>query len=210
MKAYGRHVLPPRMHRVRFAGLFRAKGRQERMQRCRELMPSRPQTNDGQLAGFDGELQQSADPEEPDPLEEGSRVLCDTCRGDMQLAAELDGPTSCWLLQVVWLLATWLRQHPGSSVRTAIVRTVRQLQDQAGTGFERLMWATLNPRHVHFVPNHLLAFEAMLLQQLATTPRGTLPAAGRPKPPLPIAVKASAVKVSVVVAAVHRGGGPHE
>jgi hypothetical protein len=189
VEAYARHILPARLRRFRFAGLFRPKGRTARLARCRELLglsrhePLSTSTTSQELAATSHSLSMKAP--EYLPVEEQTELkhglFCSKCEQRMRRVIEIDGSMSCWMLKIALLVVAYLNQQRLSTlalsvdiemIQTALQQVIHRLQVEANidvseTSREWIRYAHVTPSDMYF---HAAYYDVLLLfiaQQIA-------------------------------------------
>lgn len=123
VEAYSDHILPARMHRCRYAGIFAPQGRSPRLEHCRSLLgePTAEQ------------IAEASDESEPNPFagdedaqeDEGSYVPCPVCREKTRLRFAIDGPITCELLRVAATVMDMMRAGSTLTIIAAICVVAR-------------------------------------------------------------------------------------
>jgi len=114
--AYARHILPARLRRFRFAGLFRPTGRTARLCHCRKLLgsveaePAAPSTPRHDHASTAHVMPAESTEELPDEFTSELKhgLFCSKCAQRMTRVIEIDGSMSCWMLKVALLVVAYL------------------------------------------------------------------------------------------------------
>ena len=189
VEAYARHILPARLRRFRFAGLFRPKGRTARLRHCRKLLGSveaepaaplmPPQDDTPAVHVIPAEAPEKAPEETTLELKHG--LFCSKCAQRMTRVIEIDGSMSCWMLKVALLVVAYLntqRLAPFSLtvdrelIKVALQQVLARLQaeatiTEAEVSREWMRYAHVTPGELFF---HEAYYEVMLLfiaQQIA-------------------------------------------
>jgi hypothetical protein len=189
VEAYARHILPARLRRFRFAGLFRPKGRAERLSHCRKLLgsveaePAAPSTPRHDHASTAHVKVDEAPEEIPDEttseLKHG--LFCSKCSQQMTRVIEIDGAMSCWMLKVAMTVVAYMNQQRLASfslavdrelIQAALQQVLARLQaeatiTEAEVSREWMRYAHVTPGELFF---HEAYYEVMLLfiaQQIA-------------------------------------------
>jgi hypothetical protein len=189
VEAYARHILPARLRRFRFAGLFRPTGRNDRLTRCRELLgssrhePASTSTTSHDISSSMPPI--SIDTQEHLPVEEQTDIkhglFCSKCEQRMRRVIEIDGSMSCWTLKIALLDVAYLKQHRISTlalsvdiemIQTALQQVIHRLQaeaniDESATSREWIRYAHVTPSDMYF---HAAYYDVLLLfvaQQIA-------------------------------------------
>ncbi|MBL8870011.1 MAG: transposase [Planctomycetaceae bacterium] len=134
VEAYARHILPARLRRFRFAGLFRPKGQTARLSHCRKLLGSveaepaaplmPPQDHAPVVHVIPTEAPEKAPDETTSELKHG--LFCSKCAQRMTRVIEIDGSMSCWMLQVALLVVAYLNTQRFASFSLAVDRELIQ------------------------------------------------------------------------------------
>jgi hypothetical protein len=189
VEAYARHILPARLRRFRFAGLFRPKGRAERLSHCRKLLGSveaepaaplmPPQDHAPVVHVIPAEAPEKAPEETTSELKHG--LFCSKCSQRMTRVIEIDGSMSCWMLKVAMTVVAYMSQQrlalfslaaDTESIQAALQQVLVRLQAEANgieaeTTREWMRYAHLTPGDIFF---HEAYYDVMLLfiaQQIA-------------------------------------------
>jgi hypothetical protein len=189
VEAYARHILPARLRRFRFAGLFRPTGRTARLSHCRQLLGSRETERSVPLTSRHDHtptvhVMPTVAPEEiPDEttskLKHG--LFCSKCSQQMTRVIEIDGSMSCWMLKVALLVVAYLNTQrlasfslavDRESIQAALLQVLARLQaevtiTEAEASREWMCYAHVTPGELFF---HEAYYEVMLLfiaQQIA-------------------------------------------
>ena len=182
VEAYARHILPARLRRFRFAGLFRPKGRTARLSHCRKLLGSveaepvaplmPPQDHAPIVHVIPTVAPEEILDETTSKLKHG--LFCSKCSQQMTRVIEIDGSMSCWMLQVALLVVAYLNQHRLASfslavdrelIQAALLQVLARLQAEANgteaeTTREWMRYAHVTPGELFF---HEAYYEVMLL-----------------------------------------------
>ena len=189
VEAYARHILPARLRRFRFAGLFRPKCRAARLNRCRELLgsretePSAPLTSRHDHASTAQVMPDESPKELPDEFTSELKhgLFCSKCAQRMTRVIEIDGSMSCWMLQVALLVVAYLNTQRLASfslavdsemIKAALQQVLARLQaeatiTEAEESREWMRYAHVTPGDIFF---HEAYYDVMLLfiaQQIA-------------------------------------------
>ena len=189
VEAYARHILPARLRRFRFAGLFRPKGRTARLSHCRQLLGSRETERSAPLTSrhdnastahvMPDELLEELPNEITSELKHG--LFCSKCAQRMTRVIEIDGSMSCWMLKVALLVVAYLNTQrfasfslavDRESIQAALLQVLARLQaeatiTEAEASREWMRYAHVTPGELFF---HEAYYEVMLLfiaQQIA-------------------------------------------
>ena len=189
VEAYARHILPTRLRRFRFAGLFRPKGRTARLSHCRKLLGSveaepvaplmPPQDHAPIVHVIPTVAPEEILDETTSKLKHG--LFCSKCSQQMTRVIEIDGSMSCWMLQVALLVVAYLNQHrlasfslavDRESIQAALLQVLARLQaettiTEAEESREWMRYAHVTPGELFF---HEAYYDVMLLfiaQQIA-------------------------------------------
>ena len=189
VEAYARHILPARLRRFRFAGLFRPKCRAARLNRCRELLgsretePSAPLTSRHDHASTAQVMPDESPEELPDEFTSELKhgLFCSKCAQRMTRVIEINGSMSCWMLKVALLVVAYFNQHGLASfsvavdsemIKAALQQVLARLQaeatvHEAEATREWMRYAHVTPGDIFF---HEAYYDVMLLliaQQIA-------------------------------------------
>ena len=112
----------------------------------------------------------AAEPATPEPLEEGSRVLCHECRQEMSLTHDIEGPDTSWLVRLSLFAASWLSRRPDLAAREAVMEIATQLLARAQCSLEGSRYASLLPDDPFYREELLSIAECLTRQRLEQQP----------------------------------------
>jgi hypothetical protein len=175
VEAYARHILPARLRRFRFAGLFRPKGRTARLSHCRKLLGSveaepaallMPPQDHAPVV----HVMPTVAPEEiPDEFTSELKhdLFCSKCAQRMTRVIEIDGSMSCWMLKVALLVVAYFNQHrlasfslavDSETIKAALQQVLDRLQAEATVHEAEATREWM--RYAHVTPGELFFHEA--------------------------------------------------
>jgi len=175
VEAYARHILPARLRRFRFAGLFRPKCRAERLSHCRKLLGSveaepaaplmPPQDNAPTVQLMPAEAPDELPDETTSELKHG--LFCSKCAQRMTRVIEIDGSMSCWMLKVAMLVVEYLITQRFASfslavdietIQAALQQVLVRLQAEANGTESKISREWM--RYAHVTPGDMFFHEA--------------------------------------------------
>ena len=176
VRLFASHILPSRMQRVRYRGLFQAKGREERLQVCRALIADAqglplPRFEDDSQSQQAAAPKPSSDPLDTDEPEEPQRPpettkRCRYCKGATTVVGVLSGNQTLRLQALVRVIVGLFALLPGLAAQL-IQELVEQVRSEKPDyrGFPSEIANNLNRQSL--VELEPAAFIALLHAQLA-------------------------------------------